>query len=381
MPGDHPTRVLVCTQGFPRYLGDHHASFVLDHARALLVAGAEVTVCCPAAENLPDHDVLDGARVERFRYAPRRFETLAYSGGLHYRARGVGGLVLPFFFLGFLIDTIRHAGRADVIHAHWWIPSGLVAVIAGRLRRTPVVVHVHGTDAAMTKGPLRWPARWVLRRADAVIAVSSALADWVRDVAGVEAVVLPMPLRPSLAPKPGQAPPPPQLDGPVLAVGRLVPEKGFDVLVRAVALAGMPLRIVGDGGERVKLEALAHSVGADVTFVGPVPPDDVHVEYRACRIVAVPSWREGFGLVAAEAAAAGRAVVASDVGGLADIVTDGVNGTMITAGDVDALATALRDTDPSLGAKGPASITWLAPDRIGPANRAVHRDAANRQEC
>ncbi len=381
--GDHRTlRVLVCSQGFPRHPADHHASFVLDHARALTASGADVHVSCPAGPGLPTTDSYPATDrhgeptaidVRRFRYAPRRWETLAYSGGMHHRARGAGALLLPLFLLGSLLDVVRSARSADVIHAHWWLPSGVIAVIAGRITGTPVVVQVHGTDAAMAQGPLRWFARWVLRRADAVIAVSEDLAGWVRGVAGVDATVLPMPLRPALSDGLAGEITPPPADGPVVAVGRLVPEKGFDVLIRAVAKASVPLVLIGDGGQEPVLRALAEEVGADVTFAGPVAPDALGPHYRAARLVAVPSHREGFGLVAAEALANGRAVVASSVGGLAQVVADGVTGRLVPAGDVAALADALVTTDPALGADGPASIAWIAPERIGPATLDVYR--------
>ena len=87
----------------------------------------------------------------------------------------------------------------------------------------------------------------------------------------------------------------------------------------------------------------------------------------------MPSHREGFGLVAAEALASGRAVVASSVGGLAQVVADGVTGHLVPAGDVAALADALVTTDPALGADGPASIAWIAPERIGPSTIEVYR--------
>lgn len=373
-------RVLCCSQGFPRHPADHHATFVLDHARALALAGAEVEVSCPAGPGLPVTDAYRAAGsssatigIRRFRYAPRRFETLAYSGGMHHRAKGPGALVLPAFLVGFLVDVVRRARHADVVHAHWWLPSGVVAVLAGRLTGTPVVVQLHGTDAAMARGPLRWVARWVLRRADAVVAVSDALRDWARDVAGVEPVVLPMPLRASLAAGLDGNWSPPPVDGPVLGVGRLVPEKGFDVLVRAVAEVGVPLVLVGTGSEQPRLAALADELGAEVVFAGPASPEDVGEHYRAARLVAVPSRREGFGLVAAEALACGRAVVASAVGGLPQVVTDGVTGTLVAAEDVTALADALRACDPTLGKAGPTSVDWIAADRIGAASLDLYR--------
>ena len=79
--------------------------------------------------------------------------------------------------------------------------------------------------------------------------------------------------------------------------------------------------------------------------------------------------------MAAEAAAAGRAVIASAVGGLPDIVRPGVNGVLVPPGDVDALARALTDLDPSLGAGGPASVAWLAPEAIAARNIEVYEQA------
>lgn len=357
-----PLRVLVCTQGFPRHPGDHRAPFLLDHARALAAAGCAVTVLCPSAPGLPARERFGDVEVVRFRYAPRRVETLAYGGAMHRDVRGPKALLLPSFLTGFFLAARRLARHTDVVHAHWWVPSGAIALAAaGRSRRRPgrsrpvVAVHLHGTDVALVRGPLRRAARAVLRRASVVFAASASLAAWAREVGGVEAVVTPMPVGDDRVPPPTDPP----ADGPVVAVGRLVPEKGFDVLVRACAKARLPLVIVGDGDGRGALEALAREAGGSVTFAGSVAPPALAAHYAAARLVAVPSRREGFGLVAAEAAAAGRAVVASAVGGLPDIVRDGVTGSLVAPGDVDALAAALVSTDPALGANGPASVTWL----------------------
>jgi glycosyltransferase involved in cell wall biosynthesis len=161
----------------------------------------------------------------------------------------------------------------------------------------------------------------------------------------------------------------------VLAVGRLVPEKGFDVLIRAVAETGDRLVVVGDGDIRPALDSLTRSTNADVTFAGSVDPTELARDYAAARVVAVPSRREGFGMVAAEALAAGRAVVGTRVGGLPDLVTDGVTGTLVAPDDVAALVDALRSTDPALGANGPAAVAWLRPDAIAARNLAAY-DAA-----
>ncbi|MFP5325917.1 MAG: glycosyltransferase, partial [Acidimicrobiia bacterium] len=371
-------RVLVCSQGFPRHPDDHHAPFILDHARALAAAGVEVTVLCPSAPELSGRDRFGEVDVVRFRYAPRRLELLGYSGAMHRHVRGPHALLLPLFMLGYFFAAIRLAASADVVHGHWWAPSGLVAVVAARLRGVASVVHVHGTDATLgSRHGLRSLARWVLRRADVVMAASSALGEWVRSLAGprAEVVVAPMPLDPARVPSP--SPPPP--DGPVVAVGRLVPEKGFDVLIRAVGSTGDRLVLVGEGAERGALEALASSLGANVDFAGVVPPAELADWYRRARVVAVPSRREGFGLVAAEALAAGRPVVASDVGGLTDIVSPGVSGLLVPPGDPTELAAALGAVEASMGSAGPESVHWLSPPAIAELNVAAYDSAIARR--
>jgi glycosyltransferase involved in cell wall biosynthesis len=367
-------RVLVVTQGFPRRPGDHRAPFLLDHARALAGAGCRVTVLCPSAPGLAANERWGDVDVIRFRYAPRRLEVFAYSGAMHRDVRTWRVLLLPLFLAGYVLAVRRHSVEADVVHAHWWIPSGLVAVVAAHRRARVVAVHLHGTDVAIARGPLRALAGWVLRRASVVLAASSSLAAWAHDVAGVDAVVAPMPLGLDRVPSTPTTPP---RDGPVLAVGRLVPEKGFDVLIRAVAATGDRLVIVGDGDIRPALESLTRSTDADVTFAGSVDPTELARDYAAARLVVVPSRREGFGMVAAEALAAGRAVVGTRVGGLPDLVTDGVTGTLVAPDDVGALVDALRSTDPALGANGPAAVAWLRPDAIAARNVAAY-DAAVR---
>jgi hypothetical protein len=132
---DGAPRVLVCTQGFPRDDADPHATFIAAHAAALQAAGARVTVLCPSAPGLARDDTVRGIDVARFRYAPSRCETLAYTGALHRRARGLAGLLLPLFFFGFLVEAVRKAREADVLHAHWWLPTGTGA--GNRTRFSP----------------------------------------------------------------------------------------------------------------------------------------------------------------------------------------------------------------------------------------------------
>ena len=161
-----------------------------------------------------------------------------------------------------------------------------------------------------------------------------------------------------------------------LAVGRLIADKGMDLVVLAAAAAGMPLTIAGEGPERAKLESLAR--GADVRFTGFVARDALAALYRdaACCVLAA---RRGEGLpnVVLEAMACARPVIATPIGATADLVVDGENGLLVPPGDLPALTAALRKLrdDPALGAalgeRGRATAERFAWDAVRPRLEAV----------
>jgi glycosyltransferase involved in cell wall biosynthesis len=151
----------------------------------------------------------------------------------------------------------------------------------------------------------------------------------------------------------------------VLALGRLVPIKGFDLLVQALpaVAAQVPTAqvvLVGDGAERTRLAGLASALGVtgQLRMAGEITEVTTHL--AAADVLAVPSRNEGMGRVLVEAMALGIPVVATAVGGIPDVVTDGECGRLVPPDDVDALAAALielgRDAAlrAKLGEAGPA---------------------------
>ena len=403
-------RVVLVAPGYPASLDDHHKPFLLDHARALAAAGAQVTVVCPAHPDAPRRDQVGGIEVRRVRFAPRRVEARVALGESYRVFAGLSALwVIPMVAM-LTVAAVRQArrrpgraglpvepegsddaatdagaaGSTTVIHGHWWFPCGLVAVAAAAVAgpRAAGVVHIHGSDAAVTTNAVHhWLARRVLRRSGAVGAVSEDLRDWAAALVSGHGGVQPPPstdladrrARPLLAVVPMPvakdrfAPSTPVPDeGPVVAVGRLMAEKGFDVLIEAVALLPADERpevvIVGDGPDRALLEALALRRDVSATFPGAVPPSEIGEWYRRARLVCVPSRREGFGMVVPEALAAGRPVVASAVGAAPAFITDGTNGHLVPPDDAvalsDALATALRS---DFALSSAANTTALAP--------------------
>jgi glycosyltransferase involved in cell wall biosynthesis len=172
--------------------------------------------------------------------------------------------------------------------------------------------------------------------------------------------------------------PPGKRGGRVLTVGRLIPEKGMDVVIDAVAGMQGLLTIVGVGPERERLAARAERHGLDVRFEGHVSRERLSELYResACVVLAA---RHGEGLpnVVLEGMAHGRAIVATDVAGARDLVRHGENGLLVPPDDVAALREALarlaheRGLADRLGAAGRALAETYAWERVEPRLEAV----------
>jgi glycosyltransferase involved in cell wall biosynthesis len=153
-------------------------------------------------------------------------------------------------------------------------------------------------------------------------------------------------------------------DGHALYFGRLIDEKGVQILVEAAAKVGdMPVKIVGDGPEAAALQTQAASLGlTNVEFLGPLWNNDLMPVLRRARCVVVPSlWHENYPYVINQAFAVGRPVIGSRRGGITELVADGERGLVYDAADPDALARALRTLrdDPDLARRmGRAAKAW-----------------------
>ena len=155
---------------------------------------------------------------------------------------------------------------------------------------------------------------------------------------------------------------PAQTDGPVLSVGRLIADKGMDLVIDACAAAGRTLVIAGDGPERATLEARAAARGAPVRFTGFIGHAELAAYYAAASSVVLAARRgEGLPNVLIEAMAHGRPVVATPCAGTRDLLVDDVNGLVVPAGDATALERQLRRLahEPELGTRlgGHARVT------------------------
>lgn len=208
-------------------------------------------------------------------------------------------------YLVMLRSALTRRGRFDGVEGHFVLPSGVIALLAARLRRLPLVVYAHGADVrdmANRNAVYRMLARRVVRGADAVVTNSAETARYVAALGARATVISPGVDLSRFSPQP--LPP----DRRVLYLGGDLEHKGIDIA-----------RKLAD------------------TLVGPgireLDPSEIPVLMAAHWVVLVPSIAEPFGLVAAEAIASGRWVVARAVGGLLDVVSDGVNGSLVSDGD------------------------------------------------
>jgi 1,4-alpha-glucan branching enzyme len=238
------------------------------------------------------------------------------------------------FWLAYCDEAIRlAAGRdADVVHAHEWMTALAGANLAALLRK-PLVVNVHLPQSSAFNAAIENVG---LAHADLVIVNSEAVRDELLSRRGVrlaEVAVVPNGVDTVLfRPRRRERRDP----GRVLFAGRLAPQKGVDVLLRAfeVVLRRRPdasLRVLGDGDQELYLRRFARYLGVArrVEFCGWCTDADLVENYRSAAVVAVPSRYEPFGLVAVEAMACGVPVVASRVGGVATVVEDGVSGYLV----------------------------------------------------
>jgi glycosyltransferase involved in cell wall biosynthesis len=351
---EHKPLLLVLTSTFPRWGGDTEPRFVLDLC-ARLTGRYRVVVLAPHAAGAAREEAMDGVEVRRFRYAPARWEQLAYAGGMvpNLRARPWLWLLVPLFLAAEVLATARLLRRLPVavLHAHWLIPQAfcgwLACLLAGR--RPPLVCTVHGADVFSLRGAVfDGLRRFIVARCAWLGAVSDAIAAELRRLGATDAQarVLPMGVSEPSGPAPGR-----DADHVVFA-GRIVEKKGLPVLLRAFARlraqgSSARLTVAGGGPQLEAGRELARDLGVAATFTGPVEHAVVLDLFRRGTVAVMPSIvaadgdTEGLGLVALEAMMCGCPVVASNLPAVATYLRHEDNGILVPAGDDAALALAL----------------------------------------
>ena len=353
-------RILHLVTAFPRDERDIIAPWLVELIKRQRAAGHDAQVFAPSYHGSADHEFAE-IPVHRFRYFFARWEALTHDESAADRMRRsllYRLMPAPFVIAGmFAVWRLCRRERYDVVHVHWPVPLALWGWAArlGGARRAAVVLTFYGIELRWVKRSLPFLkgfVRWACRRADRVVAISSETAREIRELVDVPVDVIPY-----TTPFPGRGDAAPRAlagDGrpvTILFIGRLVELKGLAYLIEAAARLRdrVPARIVaiGIGPERERLEALAHERNIAVDFRNKVPDAELHVAFLTSDILVLPSIidargdTEGLGVALLDAMSYCIPVIASRVGGIPDIIEDGVSGLLVPPADPEALAEAI----------------------------------------
>lgn len=335
----------------------------------LAAAGHEVDVITMGYQRLPRVEMSGGVRVIR---VPALRRSLV-------RAETPEMLSYVLAALPPALALIRR-WRYDVVHAHFIVPTGILAAAVRRVSGLPLVITAHGSDVPgynpdrFTRGHrLIAPAwRMVARSADAIVSPSHYLRALMQRVCDLPVEVIPY----------GFDPPPPRRSKQnaepiearkrrILFASRLFPRKGAHYLLEA--LAGLPLdgwdvTVAGDGPMLADLQAQAQRLGVPVDWRGFIKGEPLEELYATSAIFVFPSTNDNFPVVLLEALAGGCAVVTTNVSGMPEVVGDA--GMLVPPQDVPALRAAIQrlmnddDLRADLSARARARIAHFAWDDV-----------------
>jgi len=369
--------------------------YVHEQAKALAARGHEVVVIssvgvtpmmkqlrpkqAEVAARTPKQAVIDGIPV----YYPR-YLTLGNAGEKALGGRLLAAAALP------LAKKLHREKPFDVVHAHMLPRDGHAGLLVARALSVPFALTIHGTDIFhyFIPGKEPWPRNvMIAREADALMAVSSLLMSRVAPYRGEEKLsrVVPNGVDLSLVPEKTKNAP-----RKVISVGTLKARKCMDRTLEAFArladeFKDATLTIVGIGEMEGQLRSRIEELGLEgrVMLTGGLEHEEVLRRMAQSDLFVLPSWGEGYGIVYIEAMAAGCISVGAEKEGIEDTITDGENGFLVPAGDIDAIERVMRDVfenrerHEALRRKGQADARQLTWARNAETVEAIYLEVLN----
>ena len=357
-----PLKVLLLTSSYPRNDSDNSSVFLRYLASNLAQQQVNVHVLAPD-HPLVDNTELDiGVKNYWFQYLPKQWQQLAYGSGIlpNLKRNKLLYLQVPFFLTAmfFSLFFLCKKIKPDVIHAHWVIPQGFIAIIVGKLLNIPVIATAHGGDAfSLNTSLLSRLKAFTLKHCHAWTSNTKATAETFGTANNIsKPIIIPM----GVDIKRFQSGNATKLLNQenrkiILFVGRLVEKKGVKYLLDA--FSKLPLEaqntsvlwIIGDGNERTALEQQAQHLGIkNITFWGQVQNKQLPDYYAAASIFVTPSIvdsngdTEGQGVILLEAMASNTPIIATTVGGIAEVITHGKTGLLVPPNDSSELSTSIQ---------------------------------------
>ncbi|MCK4353366.1 glycosyltransferase family 4 protein [candidate division WOR-3 bacterium] len=353
-------RILYIVTAFPRYESDVITPWLTETIKRIKSRGVEIDVFAPSYKGLANQRVY-GIDVKRFRYFFSRWEDLTHDETTPDRLkRGLRfKMLVPFYLMGGVIEIIKLCKKEkyDIIHVHWVFPHMLFGWIGRKICGAKVVSSFYGVELKWVKKkmPFLKPfLKWSVKSSDSVTALSSYTIKEINKIAKREVWYIPFgPAAKEWKDKTDRKLV--SLQKNILFVGRLVERKGIKYLIEAFNIIcrhefnSCTLTIIGEGPEKKDLEKLAESrrLKDKVTFTGWVSENELRNYYQKCSLFVLPACidskgdTEGQGVVLVEAMSYKKPVIASNVGGIVDIVKDGETGLLVPEKDPEKLAKAI----------------------------------------
>ena len=360
----HPAeiKVLVIGSVYPRYDKDAEVPWLRTSIAHLKKAGLDVQVLAPAYKGLKSHTI-DGTPVNRFRYAPADWEILTHEEGAPSKMASrpwLQILAIPYIISGFFkCIKICRQWKPDIIHAHWPFPHAYIALGAAKLFHIPLVLNFHGAELLLIRKK-KWIKpllKFAIGQAQSIFANSSFTAGKIKAIRDVNVEWSPYGTtlderRETRDEREGSGLAPHPVNGKfkVLFVGRHIERKGIRYLIEAAKYLPQDkfeIRIIGEGDLTGQLKQQAAQY-PHVLFTGKLPAAELAREYREANVFVLPAIvdhkgdTEGLGVVLIEAMESGLPVIASDVGGIPDVVVDNVSGLLVPEKSPVALADAIK---------------------------------------
>ena len=360
----HPAeiKVLVIGSVYPRYDKDAEVPWLRTSIAHLKKAGLDVQVLAPAYKGLKSHTI-DGTPVNRFRYAPADWEILTHEEGAPSKMASrpwLQLLAIPYIISGFFkCIKICRQWKPDIIHAHWPFPHAYIALGAAKLFHIPLVLNFHGAELLLIRKK-KWVKpllKFAIGQAQSIFANSSFTAGKIKAIRDVDVEWSPYGTtlderRETRDEREGSGLAPHPVNGKfkVLFVGRHIERKGIRYLIEAAKYLPQDkfeIRIIGEGDLTGQLKQQAAQY-PHVLFTGKLPAAELAREYREANVFVLPAIvdhkgdTEGLGVVLIEAMESGLPVIASDVGGIPDVVVDNVSGLLVPEKSPVALADAIK---------------------------------------
>lgn len=351
-------KIGVITSVYPEFKGDPHGIFVHRLMKEIVSQGHVVHVIAPFSGDKKDY-VLDGIRVEKYDYFyPKRFQRLCGRSGMIDNIKE--GIFVKLQFLSYIIFNVYNSRKLrdmDLIHVQWPIPNGLGAIFLKFFSKVPYINTIHGEEVYLSK---RYHTTFILKSLvnnsyktltnsseTLKVSLENGLKKDKLEIIpfGVDTNIF-KPYNISKDKKIFQ----------ILSVGYLIERKGFEYLIKSVKEVlkihdNVKLTIVGTGPLENQIKNLIKQLGLErtVKIISNVSDERLVEFYNSSDIFVLPSIidsqgnTEGLGVVLLEAMACKVPVIASNIGGIPDIVHDNVNGILVPQKDILELSKTINE--------------------------------------